>query len=116
MLSPVHLLLALAVQSAPVSHDATVTITVGTGTIAIDDTLQVLTPGLALTIELHAGLNPVVSGARIMARSVDGGIETLSLLRDGEGVGLQHQQVRPGRVADGRAGGADGQGEGHGGD
>ena len=95
MLSPVHLLLTLAVQSAPVSHDATVTITVSTGIVAIDDTLRVGTPGLTLTIELHAGLNPVVSGARIVARSVDGNVETLSLLRDGESVPVRVRAKGP---------------------
>jgi aminopeptidase N len=95
MLSPVHLLLALAVQTGTVSHDATVTLDVSTGTVAIDDTLQVSSRGLGMTIELHAGLTPTVTGARIVARSVDGDVETLSLQRDGEGVPVRVQAKGP---------------------
>jgi len=92
MLAPVLLVVAaVAADIPPVAHDATVTVDVAAGVVAIDDTLTIPTPGLAVTIELHAGLAPTVTGAQITARSVDGDVETLALRRDVEGAPIRVQ-------------------------
>jgi len=78
--------LALAAQlNLTVAHDATVTLSVDDGTVAVTDTVVVPTRGTSLTIELHAGLNPTFQGAKVVGRSTDGDVETIALERDKDG-------------------------------
>jgi hypothetical protein len=85
----IQILLAVAAQQAPVVHNAVVDLDVAAGTVAIDDTLEIGTRGLALSIELHSGMAPTFEGATVTGSSTDGDVETFALTRVSESTPLR---------------------------